>query len=438
MIEQRRALPEACEPFRSAVHTILLSCLAACAPVTPATDPLPVTVCTVTDDVPRTRVTLGVAGQLDATGARAASRHIAAQIYDTLVRLDCTGTLVPALATSWSSDDGRTWSFQLERGAAFHDGSPVTAAAVARAWMDAAVPGLAEVAAAGQHELRVTLHERSDAHIFAHPSLSIARPVGGAWPAGTGSFVPAGTGSELVLLKRTADARAPDTIELRRIRGDARAAIDAGVDVLVSGSADVVAYARARADYSLAALPWTRTYILLTPSVDAEPVPPPAAALAALAHDAVRADARPAQAPFWWESCATAQRGPTVQGRASEIVYLRDDESGRELAERIAALVWPQGSAPAWLRDRLPDGYTLPRVTPMDEAGLQVALQQGSALAAIVSSPRMRGMDCDDAGVVADGWSVLPLIDTRDYLIHRAGSGRIGVDGYGTIRFGAR
>jgi peptide/nickel transport system substrate-binding protein len=54
-------------------------------------------------------------------------------VYDSLVRLDAKGNVVPALATSWSfSPDGRTLTLQLRKGVQFTDGSDVTAAVVAR------------------------------------------------------------------------------------------------------------------------------------------------------------------------------------------------------------------------------------------------------------------------------------------------------------------
>lgn len=57
-------------------------------------------------------------------------------VYENLVRADYDQEsgrlrLVPGLATSWFvADDGRQWTFHLERGHRFSDGSPVTAEAV--------------------------------------------------------------------------------------------------------------------------------------------------------------------------------------------------------------------------------------------------------------------------------------------------------------------
>ena len=49
-------------------------------------------------------------------------------IYDYLIELDHeTGELVPSLATSWSSDDGKVWKVKLREGVVFHDGSDFTA-----------------------------------------------------------------------------------------------------------------------------------------------------------------------------------------------------------------------------------------------------------------------------------------------------------------------
>ncbi|WP_295850218.1 ABC transporter substrate-binding protein [uncultured Xylophilus sp.] len=60
------------------------------------------------------------------------------QVAETLVGAADDGTPAPALAERWSvSADGRDWRFVLRPGARFHDGTPVTAAAVVRC-LDAA------------------------------------------------------------------------------------------------------------------------------------------------------------------------------------------------------------------------------------------------------------------------------------------------------------
>lgn len=53
------------------------------------------------------------------------------QIYDTLVRSDQDGQLVPGLAASWEiSPDGLDYTFHLQEGVTFHDGTPFTSADV--------------------------------------------------------------------------------------------------------------------------------------------------------------------------------------------------------------------------------------------------------------------------------------------------------------------
>lgn len=55
------------------------------------------------------------------------------QVTETLVEADDDGRLRPGLATRWAADDGgRRWRFTLRDGARFHDGTPVTADAVAQ------------------------------------------------------------------------------------------------------------------------------------------------------------------------------------------------------------------------------------------------------------------------------------------------------------------
>lgn len=59
------------------------------------------------------------------------SNVLVAHLYDKLVEFDMNGSIIPQLATEWStSRDGLTWTFRLRRGHKFHDGTPVNAQAV--------------------------------------------------------------------------------------------------------------------------------------------------------------------------------------------------------------------------------------------------------------------------------------------------------------------
>ncbi|MGH7093091.1 MAG: hypothetical protein ACREFB_06100, partial [Stellaceae bacterium] len=54
-------------------------------------------------------------------------------VADTLVRVDAEDRPQPALATAWQRDStARHWQFTLLRGVKFHDGSIVSAAAIAQ------------------------------------------------------------------------------------------------------------------------------------------------------------------------------------------------------------------------------------------------------------------------------------------------------------------
>jgi peptide/nickel transport system substrate-binding protein len=59
-----------------------------------------------------------------------ASSIVLENLYDPLVRLDTNMRVQPALATSWSSPDRLTWSFELRPGVRFHDGRPLRTADV--------------------------------------------------------------------------------------------------------------------------------------------------------------------------------------------------------------------------------------------------------------------------------------------------------------------
>jgi peptide/nickel transport system substrate-binding protein len=90
---------------------------------------------------------------LDPAAADAAP--LASLVFETLVRLDDAGTAQPCLAISWQHDAAaKQWQFNLRPGVKFHDGSPLTAPAVA-ASMEGALPGLT-IAATG--DAVITIH----------------------------------------------------------------------------------------------------------------------------------------------------------------------------------------------------------------------------------------------------------------------------------------
>jgi len=63
-----------------------------------------------------------------------AQRNLMRLMFDTLVTMDDRGSLQPALAISWQAAPGnQRWQFWIRLGIKFHDGSPLTAEAVAAA-----------------------------------------------------------------------------------------------------------------------------------------------------------------------------------------------------------------------------------------------------------------------------------------------------------------
>lgn len=58
-------------------------------------------------------------------------RHYIPQLFDNLIEINDAYDLAPGLATSWDASlDGLTWTFHLQPGVTFHDGTPFDAAAV--------------------------------------------------------------------------------------------------------------------------------------------------------------------------------------------------------------------------------------------------------------------------------------------------------------------
>ena len=64
-----------------------------------------------------------------------------ANIYETLVRMDDTLAIEPALATAWERPSPTAWRFHLRPGVTFHNGDPFTAADVLFTWARLNTPG---------------------------------------------------------------------------------------------------------------------------------------------------------------------------------------------------------------------------------------------------------------------------------------------------------
>jgi len=320
------------------------------------------------------------------------------------VRLDCEGRALPALATAWSRDSsGRFWTLQLGAPAEGTDQPRRTASSLAAAWRSAA-PASDALRLSGVESL-LPLDQRRLVVGFSTPRLTLP-PLFAAPELGVSGATPGPT---------TLTARAPG--------GDLRDALDGGADVVVSDDPMLLDYASRRPGYTRVPLPWSRSYLLLVPagSSPGSAIPQDTAAFrAGLARDAVRADARPAVAPFWWDTagdCGSplASAGPR---RSSAIVYREGDATARELAERLVALAGAAGLAAHGL--------------PADS--LSAALRAASEHAYVVAVPSRPLVPCR---VIADwpaGAAAVGLVETRAHAIIRRGTPPLVVGWDGTLR----
>ncbi len=84
-----------------------------------------------TSAVPEVRIGLQLEPptlDLTTTAAAAIPQVLLYNVYETLVKLDETGSIQPLLAESWElSDDGLEYTFQLRKGVKFHNGDPFNA-----------------------------------------------------------------------------------------------------------------------------------------------------------------------------------------------------------------------------------------------------------------------------------------------------------------------
>jgi hypothetical protein len=389
--------------------------------------------------VPDTLV-IGVSGAVDPVHAPVphsdAEQFVFRQLYETLIRLDCTGQVQRGLADSWSaSESGRRWTFTLRADAAFSDGLAVTAADVIASWQSRDRPGpLAfEVTAVGERVLAVRFPEGAMTVplVFADPEWAVTKLVTGRdWPAGTGAYTADTSGGRVIVSPSRGGGR-PVLVLRSSGAGDARDLLDAGVDVLVTAEPAALSYAAGRPGITATPLPWDRTYALLGVGV----ADISAGLRAGLARDAVRIAARPAPAQFWWsafEACRGApppHAGPLLPPPSrTTLLFAADDRPARDLAERLVALGM-SGAAPT-------------RALGLPAADLAAALASGGSAQFVLSLPRgaldpcreVRKLVARAPWLAAAGARIEPLVETRRHVVARRGAAAFTVDWDGTVR----
>lgn len=195
-------------------------------------------------------------------------------------------------------------------------------------------------------------------------------------------------------------------------------------DVFVTRDPALIAFARQRSEFITTPLPWRRTYVMMVARAHAYTRVPSAAERDALARDVVSVEARGAMEPFAWlsdSSCAIAPR--SIASTAPLIAYVRDDPVSRALAERVVSL-----AAAEPRRDWLalgPESRNAGalRAIPMARSSIPAALAEGRVRAAVLPIERDPRARCGfrDVGRLHAG--AVPLVDTREHVIVRRGSG---------------
>jgi hypothetical protein len=227
------------------------------------------------DATPGGRFRLALAGTVDPAHAPVpeteAETHVFRNLYETLVRIDCNGEAMPALAASWAAfDGGRTWVIRLRPGAAFWDGMPVRAAAVIAGW-----PGSDDYTAVAAGADTLVLHLRTPSDTLpldlAHPALAVARPTTSGWPVGTGPCRPLGgedlTAGDLVLVPNPLHPRSAqwERVTISLAAEVSGALLETQCDAVVVRDAGV-----RRPGLRTAAMPWDVVYLLVVPTADDE------------------------------------------------------------------------------------------------------------------------------------------------------------------------
>lgn len=182
---------------------------------------------------------------------------MAGNVFETLLRLDDSGTVVPAAAGGWEiSDDGLTYRVFLEPDGRFTDGAPFDAEAVVftfeRAMAEDSVNPrrndfrvIESVEAAGEHEVVFTLSEPDNLFLFnlTQGPFAIVSPAtaetNGSEPVGSGPYrLKQWVRGDRLVLERNDDHREAGAAALREVTYKFVPDAAAAVAALLAGDLD--------------------------------------------------------------------------------------------------------------------------------------------------------------------------------------------------------
>jgi hypothetical protein len=381
-----------------------------------------------------------------------AERLVFAQLYATLINIDCSGRIYGGLAESWLRDTVRgRWVFSLGSDARFSDGRPVTATDVVRSWQRAGI----WAAALGPSTLVVPLEDVPglEPTRFALPDLAVWDESDG-WPLGTGPYRPSSPRSDgtLTLVPVATGNSLPPLEIVPSPSGDPRDLLDGDVDVMVTSRSSAIDYAEAMPEFSSVPLPWTKTYVVASPAFSPGEVPADPREWVDQLRDAVRIESRVSAPPFWWQetaACRTvAPANLSASVRFPRIVTSSDDEIAIDLAARLVALAQsppvgpPEREAMASVLGPLVDLRSTLVVAVLQPDDFRPVLEAGRDVAYVLAVPSREYASCGalaelrETAPWLDVQSIVPLLDTRARAIIRHDAGTLTTDWDGTLRFG--
>ncbi|MEN8007796.1 MAG: ABC transporter substrate-binding protein [Candidatus Krumholzibacteriota bacterium] len=412
----------------------------------------------------------------------ASERLVFAQLYETLIQVDCTGAAQPGLAEHWTcTEDSTVWVFTIREGARFWDGTRITAEDVRRAWFAnedcPAVSGRTSpwnwlnarartVNALDARRLAVRLPEPHARFpmLLAHPATAVCvkRP-GWAWPVGSGpARLRASDPAPLPDLACKPNQNHPAGPAWKNLTfrvlpdTDPRDHVATDMDLILVRDMAAVDFFEDAPGFHPVPLPWTRLYLLVCPP-DMNPRGSGHWLKAAGKMDAGR-DLTAVSARSWPEIVFPAGGDPEcpqlsgpVTGAGSArldwnlaaknldqdvIAYPGDDPGAREMAQRLGALAGqparaaalPPGSIEFALQWQMAGAFILPFDQQYPTGCLQMATLLGTA-AWLQEAALNQTVRTNDSLVSADR-NVAPQkespaeILTRQGLVHPLGVSR--------------